>query len=523
VTYRVHPRHAAPTIDPNVRPVPRLNSGSRRLAGIGLLSLAVAGLLSQADPAAAATVNHNPIGALDSASSAGTTGILVQGWTGDPDMLSKQLTVMFTLDGAAAGRVVTSINRSDATKATGVNAKAGFASTLVATPGSHRVCAIAGNWGPGASVTLGCRTATVTGPSAANLAAHYPAGVLDGAVVTKNTVAVRGWAMDPDAPSTPLTIRARVDGVVAPLTGLAAVSRPDVAAAKHAGPKQGFQFSTVLINGSHELCVEASNVGLGGPNTIFCTRVQIGPPAPTAAQVAAQSPAGTLEVASAVNTGLIRVRGWTSDPNNRMYPVAVVGYIDGQVHTTYRANLARPDLATNKAAGPNSGFSIDYAVGSGAHNVCLWAVNIGVGSNKLLGCKSLTTVGITTGPRPATPASNTKITAAAKKFLGGKYVWGAEDPKVGFDCSGLVQYTYRGAGLSTPRVAQDQFRAARMISASRAVPGDLVFYHDAQGSVYHVGIYVSPGVTYAAVDEAEGIRVQQIWDPSATYGSFTHS
>jgi hypothetical protein len=42
--------------------------------------------------------------------------------------------------------------------------------------------------------------------------------------------------------------------------------------------------------------------------------------------------------------------------------------------------------------------------------------------------------------------------------------------------------------------------------------------------VYHVGIYLSPGKTVAAIDEAEGVNYQTIWDAStATYGSFTHS
>jgi cell wall-associated NlpC family hydrolase len=42
--------------------------------------------------------------------------------------------------------------------------------------------------------------------------------------------------------------------------------------------------------------------------------------------------------------------------------------------------------------------------------------------------------------------------------------------------------------------------------------------------VYHVGIYISPGRTIAAIDESQGVAYQTIWDPSsATYGSFTHS
>jgi cell wall-associated NlpC family hydrolase len=56
------------------------------------------------------------------------------------------------------------------------------------------------------------------------------------------------------------------------------------------------------------------------------------------------------------------------------------------------------------------------------------------------------------------------------------------------------------------------------------VPGDLVFTHDAQGDVYHVGIYTGPGMSVAAIDPSQGVDMQRIWDPSSTtYGSFTHT
>jgi cell wall-associated NlpC family hydrolase len=68
-----------------------------------------------------------------------------------------------------------------------------------------------------------------------------------------------------------------------------------------------------------------------------------------------------------------------------------------------------------------------------------------------------------------------------------------------------------------------QFNDARLIPASRARPGDLVFYHDNVGNVYHVGIYLSPNNTVAAIDPAEGVNYQSIDWGSATYGSLTHS
>jgi cell wall-associated NlpC family hydrolase len=87
-----------------------------------------------------------------------------------------------------------------------------------------------------------------------------------------------------------------------------------------------------------------------------------------------------------------------------------------------------------------------------------------------------------------------------------------------------VMYSYGKFGFTTPRVSEDQATAARLIPPSRAVAGDLVFYHDSVGDVFHVGIYLSPGRTVAAIDEAEGVDYQTIWDPtSVTYGSFTHT
>ncbi|KUM98039.1 hypothetical protein AQI88_05720 [Streptomyces cellostaticus] len=79
--------------------------------------------------------------------------------------------------------------------------------------------------------------------------------------------------------------------------------------------------------------------------------------------------------------------------------------------------------------------------------------------------------------------------AAALSALGRPYVWGANGPS-GFDCSGLMQWSYGHAGVHLPRTSQEQRYAGRQISLSEARPGDLVVY---RGDASHVGMYVGNG------------------------------
>ena len=75
--------------------------------------------------------------------------------------------------------------------------------------------------------------------------------------------------------------------------------------------------------------------------------------------------------------------------------------------------------------------------------------------------------------------------------IGTPYVWGGETAGVGFDCSGLVQAAYAVAGLSLPRVAQDQYNATPKVAPGAALaPGDLVFFGSGPGSIDHVGLFV---------------------------------
>lgn len=81
-----------------------------------------------------------------------------------------------------------------------------------------------------------------------------------------------------------------------------------------------------------------------------------------------------------------------------------------------------------------------------------------------------------------------KAIAFAKAQLGDPYVYGGTGPN-GWDCSGLMQASWRAAGVALPRVVGPQYGASKPISMGQLQPGDLVFY----GDMSHDGMYLGNG------------------------------
>ena len=84
---------------------------------------------------------------------------------------------------------------------------------------------------------------------------------------------------------------------------------------------------------------------------------------------------------------------------------------------------------------------------------------------------------------------------AAVSQLGVPYVFGGEQPGVGFDCSGLVQWAWSQAGVTIPRTTETQWPALTHVSLDALQPGDLLFYYnlDSDGQVDHVVMYTGSG------------------------------
>jgi cell wall-associated NlpC family hydrolase len=331
-------------------------------------------------------------------------------------------------------------------------------------------------------------------------------------------ITVHGWAADPDALTSNVRVKAVVDGDAIAARGVTDQPDPTVSKQHDTGPTPAFELTVPVAKGQHTVCIVAVDRGAGVNSVLKCVATPLGRDL-SSTELAAHNPVGALTHAHAT-ASRVHVKGWTADPDYLARRTTAVLYIDNAPAATFTTTVSpepRPD-----GAGRASAFDIAVPVTSGSHMACVWAVNVGFGENTFLGCDAVDTRGAPgTDPVHSTAAMKT-IVKVAKNHIGDKYVWGATGPTK-FDCSGLVVFSYGKAGLTPPRISEDQFGAARVIPASRAVPGDLVFWHDTEGDVYHVGIYLAPGKSVAAIDPAEGVDYQQLWDPSiVTYGSFTH-
>jgi murein DD-endopeptidase len=98
----------------------------------------------------------------------------------------------------------------------------------------------------------------------------------------------------------------------------------------------------------------------------------------------------------------------------------------------------------------------------------------------------------TIGDQAEAATYHTKAIQVAKANLGVPYRWGGLSPR-GFDCSGLVKYSYGKAGKVLPRTAAEMYYNKGYRVKSLQV-GDLMFFSQNKASrPSHVAIYIGGG------------------------------
>jgi cell wall-associated NlpC family hydrolase len=97
----------------------------------------------------------------------------------------------------------------------------------------------------------------------------------------------------------------------------------------------------------------------------------------------------------------------------------------------------------------------------------------------------------------------------ALSMLGKPYRYGGNTPK-GFDCSGLVNYSFGQAGIRVSRETRTLRQEATLVRTTALRRGDLVFF-DQEGKKYsHVGIYLGAGRFVHAPSSGGRVRMDSL-------------
>ena len=117
-----------------------------------------------------------------------------------------------------------------------------------------------------------------------------------------------------------------------------------------------------------------------------------------------------------------------------------------------------------------------------------------------------------------TPAKMMQVLSHVNEYLGTPYKWGGKNPQTGFDCSGLVQYLYKKAGVDIPGYTIAQYAAGKPVAKGKLRVGDVVFFnwgtHPETGEVgpNHVGLYMGNGMFLQSPKTGDVVKISSMAD-----------
>jgi hypothetical protein len=196
-----------------------------------------------------------------------------------------------------------------------------------------------------------------------------PTGQLTALELTPHGLHVAGWARDPNTTAA-IKVAVSSDGTTfIPLVASNLVSGVG---------NYGFDHTYLRPAGTHKICVTALNVGAGTNHLLGCKTITFG-----------SSPRGAVGMIAQVPNG-IRFTGWALDPDTTT-SIYVDVHVDHQTFLRMTANRVRADVAqAYPYYGGAHGFDGSKYLPQGTHLVCLYAVNLGAGTNLRLACRTVT-------------------------------------------------------------------------------------------------------------------------------------
>jgi cell wall-associated NlpC family hydrolase len=108
-------------------------------------------------------------------------------------------------------------------------------------------------------------------------------------------------------------------------------------------------------------------------------------------------------------------------------------------------------------------------------------------------------------------ATGEKALAAARNMIGRPYRFRGETPE-GFDCSGLVRYSYLAAGMNLPHGTGPLRKVSRPVTVRDLEKGDLLFFDQSGKKYSHVGISAGDTKFIHAPSSGKKVRMDSIQD-----------
>ncbi len=354
----------------------------------------------------------------------------------------------------------------------------------------------------------------------------------------------------------PALPKARKAGVALAVAAVAAAAAPAKGAPRSGSGPSSDQVEQILHVGSRGSAVRALQRQLGipadgvfGPQTrkavrAFQERHGLAVDGVVGPQTRAALAAGGSQAGPRI------IRAWWVRPVQRKLGVVVDGEYGPQSRAAVRRYQARQGLLVDGIVGPQTLRSLGISRGGGGHSsgvriIRAWWVapvqqklgvpvdgaygpvtrqavkrfqaSHGLVVDGIVGPQTLAALGIR-HPDGSSGGSNggggshassdaATAVAAARSALGTPYAWGGNGPS-SFDCSGLMVWAWRQAGVTLPRTSYAQYLAGRPVSRSNVRAGDLVFFATNGPGASHVGIAISGSSFISAT--TRGVRVQPI-------------
>lgn len=109
----------------------------------------------------------------------------------------------------------------------------------------------------------------------------------------------------------------------------------------------------------------------------------------------------------------------------------------------------------------------------------------------------------------------------ALEKIGMNYVWGGEsDREGGYDCSGLLFYAFKKAGIDMPRVSYTQAARGQTVKIKDLQPGDLVAWENNpdQPGADHIALYLGDGWILEAPKAGLQVRKRKLGANEGAWG-----